>query len=338
LARTLSYGRGAPLAEGKYHQLIVMTDSKLKKATLADLKTEAATVSNLLGKLPIIDVTTLPLPDVMPPKTKKRPKGWAPSLPTAKFAVVKDIKIEHHELKDINPFFTCVIAKSSWGRVTSSVRILVGTKDTDAVMAQETWLAIWSRYRMVQNALNVKDAPNSYVSLNANDIKKYSLPALGWTNAFTAVKGYIERKDVRDALLAKIHKRHFAAPENWHEVHTFDWLSGLALLLDLPWIRALTDSVALTKSLEAMLAARKGRGREIPNEVSAYQRLLQDFNLPNPVATKIQDALSVDDLNAGFLDRFPLSRLVRVCDFANFAKTDPLHAELMLKCIFSKEA
>lgn len=313
---------------GKYSQVLVITSTKTHPCDGATMRAEAESVSRRLGGLEVIDLATLDAPPRTAASAKKRkPKGWAPTLPNEEVETMNDCKLRLADLDARGDrLFACRLDKSRWGSTSSFMRDLHETVDKDYRIEWASWEAIWKSYQIVQGVAKLPGAPLDCAVVSAGEARRWYLPQLGWGNAFEAIGRYLQRPELHDELRKKIKRRHLAAAENWHSAG--GWMTGLAWWWGDGMPRELTHrlkELGLDQQLSDMVAARKalrGGAPALPQSVQAYQQLCNLMKMQDQLAGDISKAVTVEDLDAAFAKRFPLAQYVGLSHALQDKSTD----------------
>ncbi len=328
------------VGEQKYEQILVFSKNDKHKATAQEIWDEARAVAKELGDVEVIDLATLEAPPVKPGGKRRRPKGWQPSLPTGvEFPVyVVSGKDKSMELGSApSQLFMCKTTRSRWGNVSHHARAYAG-EDTDPILDWDKWNNLWFCYCNIQRAVDLKDSPMSYAVLTAKEARGLQIVKLGWTDALSAIKRYVERPELRQVLRKRLGRKHIVAPKTVYDVGS-GWMSGLSYLLGEGKLGADTVErlrhLNVLKILEEMVAARSRTAKVIPDEITAYQRLVEWFRIDNALAGDIRDALTVEDADGAFHGRFARCDLI---DVRQVVKLGPSDIDATVQFVLAKEA
>jgi hypothetical protein len=327
--------------DGHFDQVLVIGRGSSIRPTPATIAAEAALASAELGRMRVLDLKDYPPHDIVVGASKKRrKKGWVPTLPAGiEFPCIVGKAEEGKELKDVDPLFACRIESTRWSRTTEHMRVFHTTAEDDKRLEWDDWELIWHRYQDLQAKAQLANAPASHAVLSAAQIKSIGLTRIGWGNAFEAVARYMERKDLQAALRARIKRKHLLAPEDISTAQ--GWMTSLAWALGTGLLTATEQhdlgKLKLLPQLKDMVAARAAakkaqREPDVPPEIEHYQWLCSRFGLENGLATDLRSALTVEDLDAAFLKRFPLASHV-----GHYGAVRSSDRHEILKFIFSKE-
>ena len=143
--------------------------------------------------------------------------------------------------------------------------------------------------------------------------------------------------------------RRVAAPEeiNNYYVSSAGWMSMLACRMYSsglpPDIEAMLDHVELLTVLQDMASEtikyrnKKKRPNEVPAAVHHFEKVCQHLQVPHTGVTDVQHGLTLNDMDAIFLKRFPLAEVIDHGDFWKYLEADLDKASRILKFIFSME-
>lgn len=309
------------IADGIFDQILFLGKGSRVKPTQKTVELEAQLAHDQMFGLEVKDVGAYPPIDLPAgSQRKKKKKGWVPSLPIGiKFpCYIKTAEVAA-ELNAIDPLFMCKVSKTRWSSTTDYARLFKTTAEQDKTIDWNTWKFTWDSYIALQGGVMLPNAPKSYAILSAGQIKSIALPQLGWELAWDGIIKYLQRPELQVALLSKVKKKHLLAPTHVHQ--STGWMSGLAWWLGSGDLSASSKGLlrkhGLMPQLEAMIlarqeAAKKGTELDVPKVVEQYQGLCARLGVENAVAKDVAKALTVEDLDAVFANRFPRAGLLKI--------------------------
>lgn len=315
--RAMSRAKRA-VEDGHFKQVLVVARRAGSKLAEPDVMLAAQAISEEMGRMPVRALSDFQPYDQVTTAKKRKPKNWQPSLPVGvQYDVVgSDGKQARAELGSIDPLFMVQRVTRRWNNETVWARVYNTTADEDRKFEWSHWQGMWSAYSNLQKSVQLPNAPSSYAVLSAGEVREIAIPRLGWKTAFDAIKEYINRPELRDAVRAKVKKKHLLAAESDRTINS--WMTGLSFLLAkdhlMTGIEKRLKALGLEQQLRDMWAARQKAKRgddDVPPEIRNYQWLCTAMDVQDDDLGKdLQAALTVEDLDAGFVERFPRSKLI----------------------------
>ena len=342
--RAMSRAKRA-VRDGAYNQVVVVTrPGKDKTVSEATVREVAKHVAEFAGRLEVRELADFQPLDLTSARSgKRRPKNWVPTLPTGVTfecgTLDGDKALELGDPLLSTKLYMCQFTKSRWNSSTTLARAFEATLEEDDVMDWHSWEGIWNNYRTVQEAAALPGAPEAYAVLTSAQIRSIGLQKLGWTPASHAIIKYMKQPALKDALRQGIKKKHLLPADEGYLAT--GWMTGLAWALMRgklsPDARARLDALGLTPQLEEMIQAKKttrAAQRQVPPAIESYQWLVRNFSLTDELANDLRTALTVEDLDASFVLRFPHAGFLH---FSHVCRSDVAYLSAATMFVLSKE-
>ncbi len=302
------------LTTGKKHALVVVPD-RAAKGTLAQVEKEAKIVSKGLRNMPMVDMSTLPLPPnfVSPSKKKTAKKVKGASLPPIPPKTMGVFYTDARGVRSDEDLSLVTKPEHMHFMVngTRGIRVFDKNEDEDRFYDWRTWYAIWTTFCSLREELGdvLVPADKKFPLIRAQKVRDLALVQRGWKTSYQIVHDYLNAQSTKDALAT--------AAQAWRPTvnldHVESWLPRLVWLAHkhpsvYKTIEPNLAKVKLDKEVSAILKATvkagSSMGRDEPVAVSNYNFLGRYFPL-TPVSVNKRSYLTAGDLDAQIHSKYP---------------------------------
>jgi hypothetical protein len=277
-----------------------------------------------------------------------------PTVPDIIVEIKRDSGAARGSILTCDKAYVVTHSKSSWGNTRSWVRKMQDKKVADdRRWERSAWRDIWANYRTLVTTVGLPAEINEYAVLDSGQYRSSYVSQCGWKVAHEAIKEYLERADVQDAVRKAVAGFAPMAPAGL-SYHHAGWVSGLSYYLtqspdtQLAAVKATLKGTDLLKRAQDMADERRVKvkkapqlqynNQDLPPALHLFQELATELGVSTPAKFDSKTKVTIGDIDTAFSDRFPMARTLHFHEMWDLVGRNPDHGCELIKLVLSKEA